>query len=110
MSSTSSTTTRLASYTISSDSNGDPVFLGALDSTGPGITKLVFSVTAVPADGSVNDFALDSLTFNTPVTTSAPSPPPLACSPPDLPGNSAGGLPPNESLKDLVKKLSATER
>ena len=66
--------TLLATYTVSSDSNGDPVFLGALDSTGSNITSLVFSVTAVPADANVNDFALDTLLLNSPVSTATPEP------------------------------------
>jgi len=66
--------TLLATYTVNSDSNGDPVFLGALDSTGANVTSMIFSVTAVPADANVNDFALDTLLLTSPVSSSTPEP------------------------------------
>jgi hypothetical protein len=65
-------TTLLTTLTASSDSNGDPIFLGALDTTAE-ITSMVFSVTAVPADANVNDFALDTLLLTSPVA-STPEP------------------------------------
>jgi len=58
----------LGTFAESSDSNGDAVFLGITDSTGPNIASMVVTLTS--AMGSVSDFALDTLNLNSnPVAT-----------------------------------------
>ncbi len=53
--------TSLGNFTEASDSNGDPIFIGVLSNTTAQISSVVFSLTVVPADASVNDFGLDTL-------------------------------------------------
>jgi len=52
--------TPLGTFTVTSNSNGDPVFIGVLDSIAE-INSVTFSLTAVPADASVADFAMDKM-------------------------------------------------
>ncbi len=54
--------TLLATYSVASDTAGDPVYLGARDLTGPNISKAVFSLTACPSICS--DFGLDAVNVN----------------------------------------------
>jgi hypothetical protein len=54
-----------STFTLASDANGDPVFLGGMDSgSAANITKLVISQTAC-GGCSVNDFAVDTLFLET---------------------------------------------
>jgi hypothetical protein len=67
--------TLLATYTVASDTVGDPVYLGALDSTGPNITKAVFSLTTCAS--LCTDFGLDTVNLNAsaaPAVTLTPGP------------------------------------
>jgi len=57
--------TVLATYTAASDPAGDPVYLGALDQTGPNITKVVFSLTTCAS--LCTDFGLDTVSMNVPI-------------------------------------------
>ena len=61
-------TTLLATYTVSSDTAGDPVYLGALDESGPNINKVVFSLTACAS--LCTDFGVDTVNVN--AATAAP--------------------------------------
>ncbi|HYK34717.1 choice-of-anchor D domain-containing protein [Alloacidobacterium sp.] len=61
-------TTLLATYTVSSDTAGDPVYLGALDESGPNINKVIFSLTACAS--LCTDFGVDTVNVN--ATTAAP--------------------------------------
>jgi len=65
--------TSLGSFTETSDANGDPIFIGALSNTTAQVTSVIFSLTVVPADTSVNDFAIGTLFLKTPVA-SVPEP------------------------------------
>lgn len=78
--------TSLGTFNESSDSNGDPIFIGVLSNTTAQISSVVFSLTIVPADASVNDFALDTLFLKTP-PNSVPEPGSLC-----LVGACLGGL------------------
>jgi hypothetical protein len=67
--------TLLATYTVVSDTAGDPVYLGALDSTGPNITKVVFSLTTCAS--LCTDFGVDTVNLNAasaPAVTLTPGP------------------------------------
>jgi hypothetical protein len=67
--------TELGFVTISSDANGDGIFLGALDATGANVTKAVFSLTATVRGGDLGDFAIDTVLLKNPtVTTGSPEP------------------------------------
>src|SRR5262249_6644371 len=57
--------TGLGTFTVNSDANGDPVYIGALDSTGANITSAVFSITSCAAVCS--DFAIDTVSMVEPV-------------------------------------------
>jgi hypothetical protein len=61
--------TLLATYTVASDAAGDPVYLGALDQSGPNINKVVFSLTTCAS--LCTDFGLDTVNVNT--ATAAPA-------------------------------------
>jgi hypothetical protein len=61
--------TLLATYTVASDTAGDPVYLGALDQTGPNINKVVFSLTSCAS--LCTDFGLDTVNVN--AATAAPA-------------------------------------
>ncbi|MBZ5631330.1 MAG: hypothetical protein LAO06_20950, partial [Acidobacteriia bacterium] len=68
--------TSLGSFTETSDSSGHAIYIGILDSTGPNITSVIFSLTQ--AQGSLADFALNRLYLNgavpaTPTSTVAPT-------------------------------------
>jgi hypothetical protein len=67
--------TSLGTFTLASDSSGDPVFLGVLESPATAnITKLVFALTACASGCSnLGDFAIDKLFMTDPATT-APEP------------------------------------
>jgi trimeric autotransporter adhesin len=58
--------TLLATYSVASDTAGDPVYLGARDLTGPNISKAVFSLTACPS--LCTDFGLDTVNVNATAT------------------------------------------
>lgn len=51
-------------FTVTSDSGGDAVFIGVLDSTGANITSVVFSITS--CTGDCTDFAIDTVSLNVP--------------------------------------------
>ena len=55
----------LGTLTENSDSNGDALFIGVQDHSGPTISTIVFSL--INAQGPTSDFALDSVFFNGPV-------------------------------------------
>ena len=61
--------TLLATYTVASDAAGDPVYLGALDESGPNISKVVFSLTTCAS--LCTDFGLDAVNVN--AATAAPA-------------------------------------
>jgi len=65
--------TSLGTFTESSNANGDPIFIGVLSNTTAQVTSVIFSLTVVPADASVNDFGLDGLFLKSPVA-SVPEP------------------------------------
>ena len=65
--------TSLGTFTESSNANGDPIFIGVLSNTTAQVTSVIFSLTVVPADASVNDFGLDRLFLKSPVA-SVPEP------------------------------------
>jgi len=59
--------TSLGSFSESSDSNGDPIYIGVKDTTGPNINKVVFSINSTAnSAGNVTDFAVDTLLLNNP--------------------------------------------
>jgi hypothetical protein len=55
-------TTVLATYTVASDTAGDPVYIGALDESGPNVNKVVFSLTTCAS--LCTDFGLDAVNVN----------------------------------------------
>jgi trimeric autotransporter adhesin len=61
--------TLLATYTVASDTAGDPVYLGALDQSGPNINKVVFSFTTCAS--LCTDFGTDTVNINE--ATAAPA-------------------------------------
>jgi Abnormal spindle-like microcephaly-assoc'd, ASPM-SPD-2-Hydin len=61
--------TLLATYTVASDTAGDPVYLGAIDQSGPNINKVVFSLTTCAS--LCTDFGLDTVNIN--AATAAPA-------------------------------------
>jgi hypothetical protein len=61
--------TLLATYTVASDTAGDPVYLGAFDDSGANISKVVFSLTSCAS--LCTDFGLDTVHVNTSSTTPA---------------------------------------
>ena len=67
--------TNLGSFTVNSDSTGDPVYIGLKDSTGANVTSLQFSLTACGATAlgsdDCNDFGIDTVYLNT-IGTSTP--------------------------------------
>ena len=68
--------TLIGSVTRTSDSAGDAIFIGALDSLSE-VTKAVFSVTAAPSGdpflNPLGDFAIDTLYLNNPPSAPPPS-------------------------------------
>jgi hypothetical protein len=59
--------TLLGSFTVTSNTNGDAVYIGILDQTGPNITSVTFSLTACgfgDANCVLSDFALDTVFLN----------------------------------------------
>jgi hypothetical protein len=62
-------TTLLGTYTVASDAAGDPVYLGALDTSGPNINKVVFSLTTCAS--LCTDFGVDTVNVN--AATAAPA-------------------------------------
>jgi hypothetical protein len=61
-----------STFTLASDANGDPVFLGGRDSTnGALITKLIFSLNGACGGCNPADFAVDTLFLQ---TTATPEP------------------------------------
>jgi len=61
--------TLLATYSVASDTAGDPVYLGAFDDSGANISKVVFSLTSCAS--LCTDFGLDTVQVNTSSTTPA---------------------------------------
>jgi hypothetical protein len=59
--------TALGSFTVASDTAGDPVYLGAIDQTAANITKATFSLTACTT--LCTDFGLDTVAVNTAVAS-----------------------------------------
>ncbi len=55
----------LGTFTESSDSNGDAIYIGVADSSGPNIASVVVGLAS--AMGSVSDFALDTLNLGSSV-------------------------------------------
>jgi cell division septation protein DedD len=77
--------TSLGSFPVTSDGNGDAIYLGAIDKTGNNITSAVFSITN--CGGSCADFAIDKVNLNdrtiaSPTPTATPSPSPTGSSTP----------------------------
>lgn len=66
----------LGTESITSDTNGDPVFIGAQDTTTADITSLTFALTGCTGTCDLNDFAVDTLYSINPGTTPPPPPPP----------------------------------
>lgn len=74
-------TTSLGTFTTTSDSNGDAVFLGVVDNTAAHITSVTYSLTACTGTCNVGDFAIDTLYLNgsgggggpTPTATATPA-------------------------------------
>jgi hypothetical protein len=68
--------TSLGTVSEQSNQNGDPIYIGVKDTTGPNIDKLVFSLTA--CSGACTDFAVDAVALNngdgTPSPTATPTP------------------------------------
>jgi hypothetical protein len=61
--------TLLGSFTVTSNTNGDAVYIGILDQTGANITSVTFSLTAcgsADANCVVSDFAVDTVFLNVP--------------------------------------------
>ena len=59
--------TLLGSFTVKSNTNGDAVYIGILDQTGPNITSVTFSLTAcgsADANCVLSDFAVDTVFLN----------------------------------------------
>jgi len=54
--------TLLGTFTVTSDANGDPAYIGVQDQTGPNITSLTFSLTNCAS--ACTDFALDTTYLN----------------------------------------------
>lgn len=69
--------TLLGTYTVASDTAGDPVYLGAQDTSGANINKVVFSLTTCAS--LCTDFGLDTVNVNTAVAA-----PPVTLSPTSL--------------------------
>jgi hypothetical protein len=59
--------------TETSDSNGDPIFIGVLD-TLKEVTSIQVVLTSTGFGGNVDDFAVDTLKLKTLATTSTPEP------------------------------------
>lgn len=69
--------TSLGTFTVASDANGDPLFLGVLDNTNTAdITSVVFSMTTCGNGncGDLKDFAVDTLLLNEKVNNQTPEP------------------------------------
>jgi hypothetical protein len=59
--------TLLGTFTVNSNPNGDAVYIGVKDQTGPNITSVTFSLTV--SGGPLTDFALDTAYLNDTVST-----------------------------------------
>jgi hypothetical protein len=76
--------TSLGSFTVTSDSSGDAVYVGAKDQSGAHINSATFSITS--CNGSCADFAIDTMNLNvagastTPTATATPTPGPTPTS------------------------------
>jgi hypothetical protein len=65
----------LGTQSYSSNDNGDPLFVGALDDTAGEITRSVLSVTACGSMGcDANDFSVDSLQIYASTASATPEP------------------------------------
>ncbi|MGH7223791.1 MAG: hypothetical protein ACRELF_11220, partial [Gemmataceae bacterium] len=67
----------LGSFSESSDSNGDPIYIGVKDTSGANINKAEFSITST--GGAPSDFAIGALQLNnpsSPIATPTASPTP----------------------------------
>lgn len=59
--------TSLGSFSKTSDSNGDPIYIGVKDTTGANINKIAFSIASTTnTAGDISDFAVDTLVLNKP--------------------------------------------
>jgi len=68
--------TALGTFSETSDTNGDPIYIGAKDTSGANISEVVFSVTSTAnPGGDITDFAVDTLRLNKPA---GPTPTPTA--------------------------------
>jgi len=57
--------TSLGSFTTTSDTNGDPVYIGVSDQTAPNITSVVFNLTTcADPGGDCVDFGIDTVSLN----------------------------------------------
>src|SRR5579875_2848404 len=69
--------TSLGTVSEQSDANGDPIYIGVKDTSGPNIDKLVFSLTV--CSGDCTDFGIDAVALNNnnppPSPTPTPGPP-----------------------------------
>jgi hypothetical protein len=70
--------TDLGSVTVTSDSSGDAVFIGALDATGANITHVVFSLQSISGGGDLGDFAIDTVLLKNQATVTTGSPEPAS--------------------------------
>lgn len=60
--------TSLGAFTVTSDANGDAVYVGVVDQSGANITSVIFSLRACA--GVCTDFAIDAANLNTAPATS----------------------------------------
>jgi hypothetical protein len=56
--------TSLGSFTVTSDTNGDAVYIGLKDQTAANITSVVFSLTTCSGACSTTDFGIDTVYLN----------------------------------------------
>jgi hypothetical protein len=60
-------TTLLHAFSEPSDANGDPIYIGVIDTSGANINKVVFSISSTTNPvGDITDFALGTLLLRTP--------------------------------------------
>jgi hypothetical protein len=57
--------TSLGSFTVTSDTNGDAVYIGLKDQTAANITSVVFSLTTCAGTCTATDFGIDTVFLNT---------------------------------------------
>ena len=60
------------------DANGDPIYIGVVDTSGANINKVVFSISSTTnTAGDVTDFAIDTVLLNNPSPIPTPAPTPI---------------------------------